>query len=153
MEFSGDELAGIADLFGGLTRAELATACEELAFRAGGGTEPAAVEDDVAAAREAFALLEVEHGEETVLTPGPAAFPTLPPHGPDLPHMLDVPERDIDRERAADRATERLEAAAEEALADGDADRAAALREVTYDAEAWADRDLGHVRRRLAEVA
>jgi hypothetical protein len=92
------------------------------------------------------------YSEETVLAPGPAAFPTLPAHGPDLPHMLDVAERDVDRDALAERAAERLESAAVDAVAAGDAARAATLREVTYDAEAWGDLALEHVRDRLAEV-
>jgi hypothetical protein len=152
MDFSGDELAGVADLFGGLTRAELQTALSELAFRAGEEADPDAAAADIDAALESFALVAVEDGGETILAPGPTAFPTLPPHGPDLPHILDAPERRVDRDAVVERVRERVRAATEEAVAADDADRAERLRQVAYDAEAWADIDLSGVRERLADI-
>ena len=50
MDVSGDELAGVADLFGGLTRAELGQALVELAFRDGADRERQDFADDIDAA-------------------------------------------------------------------------------------------------------
>ncbi|MFB6218701.1 MAG: hypothetical protein ABEH77_05910 [Halobacteriaceae archaeon] len=147
MEFSGDELAGVVDLFGALTREELRRALAELAFRAGEEADPADFEAGVEAAVESFAL--VEH--DGLLAAGPAAFPTLPAGAPDLPHMLDIEERSVDREALARTVEEQLAAAAEAAADAGDAERAAALREVTYDAEAWGPVGVEAVRETLSE--
>lgn len=133
-----DELAGIVELFGALTREELAEVRSELAFRQGREEpDPAAVE----AALEAYAL--VEH--EGLLVAGPAAFPTLPPEATDLPYIVDVPDREIDREELGERVHEELLAAADD---EGDS---GALRELSYDLEAWAPVDASDVRARLEE--
>jgi len=152
MQLSGDELAGVADLFGALTREELTAACAELSFRAGDERAPAAFGSAVEDALASFHLVAVERDGETLLAPGPAAFPTLPAHAPDLPHMLDVETRTVDREALAEAVAERLDAAAADAVAEADAERAATLVEVTYDAEAWGPLDLAAVRERLEDV-
>lgn len=123
-----DELAGICDLFGALTREELARARSELAFRHG---REAGSEKRIEAALASYAL--VEH--EGVLLAGPAAFPTLPEGASDLPHILDIPEREIDREAAGE--------AVLDSLHTEDADLA---REVSYDLEAWAPVDASAIR-------
>ena len=140
---NGDELAGVVDLFGALTRAELEDALDELAFKR--GDEPDDVAEDVDAALRDYYLVEVEHGAATLLAPGPVAFPELPEYGTDLPHILDVERRDVDREELAAAVRERLES--EAGAANGD--RAKYLLDVTYDAEAWAPVDLEGVRGRL----
>ena len=147
--FTTDELAGVVDLFGALRRSELETALSELAYRRG-GEPPAGLIDG---ALEAFVLVafEGETGEE-LLAPGPAAFPTLPEGAEDLPHILDVEERSVDRERVGRAAEERLRAAAARAVADGDADRAAELLDVSYDLESWAPIDLAGLRDRLDDA-
>jgi hypothetical protein len=146
-----DELAGIADLFGALTRAELARALDELAFKRGAdvdGDEVAAAVDD---ALDAFALVAVERDGATLLAPGPTAFPALPDGAADLPHILDVPERDPDRTVVARAAEGRLRTAAASAAAEGDTDRIRRLLDVTYDLEAWAgdEIDASDLRERL----
>lgn len=134
-----DELAGIVDLFGALTREELAEARSELAFRQGReAPDPTAVD----AALEEYAL--VEH--EGVVVAGPAAFPTLPAEASDLPYIVDVPEREIDREEIGECVREELLAAVGEA----DTER---LRELSYDLEAWAPVDASEVRERLESEA
>ena len=147
--FTTDELAGVVDLFGALRWSELETAISELAYRRG-GEPPAGLIDG---ALEAFVLVafEGETGEE-LLAPGPAAFPTLPEGAEDLPHILDVEERSVDRERVGRAAEERLRAAAARAVADGDADRAAELLDVSYDLESWAPIDLAGLRDRLDDA-
>lgn len=153
MTLDRDELAGVVDLFGALTRAELERALDELAFKEGREVDDEALADAVPAAEEAYALVGVDRADEELLVVGPAAFPTLPDHAEDLPHIMDVPDRSVDREAVADGVVARLEREADEAVADGDPERAATLLDVSYDLEAWADVDLADVRRRLDEVA
>lgn len=162
MELSGDELAGVVDLFGGLTRGELGRAVEELAFKRGADHDPAALDDAVADARASYHLVAVDaaagESEATaaadadLLVAGPVAFPTLPEGATDLPHILDVPEREVDRETAGEAAHEQLRTDAIAAAREGDSDRAAALLDVCYDLEAWAPVDTDEFRDRLDDV-
>lgn len=126
---TGDELAGICDLFGALTREELAAARSELAFRRGREAGP---EEAVEEALSDYVL--VEH--EGLILAGPAAFPTLPEGAGDLPHILDAPEREVDREAAGEAVLESLHVEDDPDLA----------REVSYDLEAWAPIDASGVR-------
>ena len=152
----GDELAGIVDLFGGLTRAELEDALDELAFKRGDelgdeATDGDSDADGVDAALRDYYLVAVDYdgdalGGESLLAPGPVAFPELPEYGTDLPHILDVERRNVDREELAAAVQEHLESEAK----DADGDRAEYLLDVTYDAEAWAPLDLDDVRDDLA---
>ncbi len=152
MDLTDDELAGIVDLFGALTRAELRTALSELAYRR--GVEPPG-DDRIDAALDAYALFardppddaEGDAAEGELVVAGPAAFPTVPDGGEDLPHIMDVPERDPDRAALGRAALDRLAGVAESDLDD---DRRAALIDLTYDVEAWAPVDAGDVRDRLA---
>ncbi|MFB6120701.1 MAG: hypothetical protein ABEJ68_06245 [Halobacteriaceae archaeon] len=145
MHFDGDDVAGVVDLFGALTRDELGRALGELAFRAGGDDDPDAHADAIDEAVADYFLVAVDDGEE-LLVPGPVAFPNLPEGAADLPHILDVPERSVDRDAAAERVRERLREEAETVAERGDSERAATLLNVTYDAEAWAALDLSDVR-------
>ncbi|MFC3478383.1 DUF7109 family protein [Halobacterium litoreum] len=145
----GDELAGVVDLFGGLTRAELDDAVDELAFKR--GEEADGVEADVENALRDYYLVEVDREDETVLAPGPAAFPSPPEYATDLPHILDVERREISRDALADAVRARLEADA--ADAEPGSERARSLVDATYDAEAWAPVDLGDVRAELTDDA
>jgi len=47
MTATGDELAGVVDLFGALTREELSQALTELAFKQGAAVDDAAVTDAI----------------------------------------------------------------------------------------------------------
>lgn len=152
MDLTGDELAGVVDLFGGLTRADLERAVEELAFKRGEEFEAESLETAVGAAREHYQLVEVDTGDDAVLVAGPVAFPTLPEGATDLPHILDVPEREIDRETAGEAAQERLRREALAAAKAADSDRAAVLLDVCYDLEAWAPVDTDEFRARLDDV-
>ena len=148
--FCPDDLAGIVDLFGALTRSELDEALRELAYRRGEDVPDGCVDDAVAA----FALVELDDDghAEPLLVSGPAAFPTLPDGAEDLPHILDVSPRSVD-EKAVGRAAEaRLRGEAARAVADGDAARADELLDVSYDLEAWTPVDLDGVRRRLDDA-
>jgi hypothetical protein len=156
MTATGDELAGIVDLFGALTRAELADALTELAFKQGSEVDDDAVTDAIETARSEYILVEYEpeasgnDDSESLLTIGPAAFPTLPPNAEDLPHILDYEKRAVDRDRLAKQVRTRLEGEADEAVAADDADRAAALLDVSYDLEAWADIETEGIRASLS---
>jgi len=145
--FTPDEVAAVVDLFGALTPAEAERALSELAYRRGESPPEAAIDE----ARAAFAVVAVDVGRR-LLAVGPAAFPTLPEGAEDLPHILDVEPRDPDRGAVADAAASRLRTEAALAATLGDGTRAAALREVSYDLEAWGDADLGGVRALLSGV-
>jgi len=171
-----DDLAGVVDLFEWLTRAELSRALSELAFkqRAEVDDEAIAAAIDVAVAEYALvpappaALSEAGVGGDRATDPadpaggtdgtdadavalavGPAALPSLPADAEDLPHILDVPERDVDRETLSEAVLERLSADAVAAIEAGDAERLEILADVTYDIEAWASVDAGAIRERI----
>jgi hypothetical protein len=124
-----DELAGICELFGALTREELANARSELAFRQ--GREPGS-DERVEKSIAEYALVEYEG----LLVAGPVAFPTLPEEANDLPHILDVPERELDREALGEDVIERLR----------DEEDCELAREISYDVEAWAPVDASDLR-------
>ncbi|MFB6093278.1 MAG: hypothetical protein ABEK02_09740 [Haloquadratum sp.] len=158
-DLSADELAGVVDLFGALTAAELERAVDELAFKEGRDVDADAVADAVDDAVAAYALVRYEREDETLFVPGPAAFPTLPEHAEDLPHILDVPERDVDRAAVARALDARLRADVDRALGVGgtaaEADDAELRRllDVTYDVAVWSDAvDVDDVRERLDEA-
>jgi hypothetical protein len=145
-----DEVAGVVDLFGALTRAELVRALEELAFKR--GDDPDDVDVGVVdAGVDSFHLVELD-GDPPRYAVGPVAFPTLPSGAEDLPHILDVPVRDVDRGNVARDVEERLRAETARAVAAGDDERIAHLLDVTYDLEAWASVDVSTVRERLDAV-
>jgi len=151
MEPTGDELAGVVDLFGALTRAELRAALAELAFKRGEDHESEAFEADVAAAVDSYHLVPVEDtgAAAELLVAGPAAFPTLPEGGADLPHIMDAPDRTVEDATRAAAAESRFRADAAAAVEAGDDDRVAALLDVSYELEAWGPVDLGGARERL----
>ena len=157
MRFDSDELAGIVDLLGPLTEAELADAAHEAAFREG-TVDELAVEADLAEALERWALVRVPADRhdgagtgdgEPLLVVGPTAFPVVPPGGEDLPHILDLPPRGGLRAAAAATVRERFERAVETAIDAEDADRAADLLDLSYDLDAWAGIDVAAERERL----
>ena len=167
MSATGDELAGVVDLFGALTRAELSAALTELAFKQGQEVDDAAVTEAIDAAITAYVLVEYDpkgetsNGEsdddeddesESLLTIGPAAFPTLPPNAEDLPHILDYESRPVDRDRLAEQVRGRLQTEAEAVIAADDTERATELLDVSYDIEAWADIEGGEIRASLSAV-
>ena len=149
MELSSDELAGIADLFGALPRPALERAIEEVAFRAGDEVSAATVEAWIDEAESEYALVAVDLDGDSHLAPGPTAFPELPDAANDLPHILDVDRQSVPPEAIETAVRRRLASAAANIE---DPDRASALIDVTYDAEAWAGLDLADVRERLAAI-
>lgn len=145
--YTPDEVAGIVDLFGALTRQEAATALSELAYRT--GDETASPEDAIDEALKAFALVELD---DDVVAPGPVAFPTLPAGAEDLPHMLETDGRRVARASIVEAAADRLRTEAACAATIGAGDRAETLLEVSYDLEAWGGPDLSGIRARLDPV-
>jgi hypothetical protein len=145
MDVTHDELAGIVDLFDALSRNELLTALSELAYREGtefDETEGAAAVDE---AVEAYYLVE----NDDLLVAGPAAFPSLPANAEDLPHIMDIDDRTVDREALGERTRERLRADANAAVEEGDEARLETLIDVSYDVEAWAPVSLDDLRAEL----
>jgi hypothetical protein len=160
MSTTGDELAGIVDLFGALTRAELSDALAELAFKQGEEVDSDAVEAAIATALADYVLVEYDPpddgtesgGDDPLLAVGPAAFPTLPEYGEDLPHILDYEQRAVDRDRLAEQVRARLDAEAEAAIDNGASERAAALHDISYDLEAWGGVEVDGIRASLAAL-
>ncbi|MFC7214863.1 hypothetical protein ACFQO4_12355 [Saliphagus sp. GCM10025334] len=138
---TSDELAGIVDLFGGLTRTELERALSEVAFRADGqSVDEDAAAGAIEASLDAFALVRYEPrdagratdgGSEdddsdsdgnanedggALFVPGPTAFPRTPEHAEDLPHILDVSPRDPDQDAVGEAARDRFLADVEAVL-------------------------------------
>ena len=158
MDATADELAGVVDLFGGLTRSELERALAELAFRTDGSSVD---EEDLEAAIEAalssFAIVRYEPAAGNspggpLFVAGPTAFPSPPDHAEDLPHILEVEHRSIERERVGEQTRDRYVAAVSDALEAGDRERIEELLEGSYDIEAWAPIDLEDERDRLADA-
>jgi len=137
--FDPDELAGVVDLFGALTPSELESALEELAFKQGETVDADAVADAVDDAVSSYAVVRYRDGDRTLLAPGPAAFPTLPPNAADLPHILEVPDREVDHEAAGAAVAERLRREAAVAVDAGDDAAIRRLLDVTYDVDVWSD--------------
>jgi hypothetical protein len=155
MELTGNDVAGVVDLFGGLTRDELGTALAELAFKRGEDHDPESFGEDIESGIRSYHLVEINPAETTgasedsLLVVGPVAFPELPEGATDLHHILDVPERDIDRETAARAAEQRFREDASAAVEAGDTERIEALLDVSYELEAWGGIDLARSRDRL----
>lgn len=145
MEFTGDDIAGVVEMFGGLTEADLANALVELAFKQGEDRDPADFESDIEDALAAYELVELDD----LLVAGPAAFPTLPEEAADLTHILDADEQEIDREEAGTAAAEKLHREAVAAIDDGDRAEMQRLIDLSYDIETWAPVDLSETRVRL----
>lgn len=173
MDATADELAGVVDMFGGLTREELERALDEAAFRADGqSVDDDAVDPALEDALESFALVEYRpvddgalddgaldegsSGDGDTTTPllvaGPTAFPTTPRYAEDLPHILDIEPRTIDRAALGAQARDSFERAVDEAVAADDADRAGHLLDVSYDLEAWAPVSVDDARERLDDL-
>ena len=148
MTLSPDQLAGVVDLFGELTPAELSRAREELGYRRG----EAIAEADVHRAVREYALVPYDRDGDRRIAVGPAAFPTLPDGGEDLPHILDIESRTPDRDAVAAAALERFHEERLLALRVRDTEEIARLIDVSYDIESWADRSLASVRDRLDEI-
>ena len=156
MNISGDELAGVVNLFGALTRDELGTGLAELAFKQGEVYDPDGFGSDIERALEGYHLVELDADvadtDGPVLVPGPGAFPALPPDAADLLHILEVEPRDIDRATAGVASLDRFRADAAAAVDSGEPGRVERLLDLSYELEAWADVDLSAEREQLDRV-
>ena len=101
-----DELVGAVDLFGGLSREELIGGFEDIGARIGGDLDINALNLRIDEAIEKYYLVEVV--EQGLLVAGPSALPELPEGGEDLPHLILVGEREINREELEKGVAERL---------------------------------------------
>ena len=154
MNATADELAGVVDLFGGLTRPELEQALSEAAFRADGqSVDESALEAAIDDALETFALVEyerrVDDERQPLLVAGPTAFPSVPEHAEDVPHILDIDRRRLDRDALGEQVYEQFVDAVETAVDAEKGDQLRQLLDVSYDVEAWAPVDLASERDRL----
>jgi hypothetical protein len=150
---AADQLAGVVDLFGALTRDELGAALAELAYKRGGDHDPSAFESAIEAAIRSYHVVcvdeEGEANDDSLLVVGPVAFPDLPDGGTDLPHIMDVADRRVDPETAAEAAEARFRRDAAAAVEAEDDERVTELLDVSYELEAWGPVDLGEARTRL----
>lgn len=158
-----DELAGVVDGFGGLTRAELRAALDDLAARAGTTIDHDELDAAIDDALDGYYLFELEPAiamsgqddgapDDPLLVAGPAALPTLPAGGEDLPHLLDVDPRPIDRDAVAHTVESALRGAAAVAIDEADDDQAERLLDACYAIEAWAPVDLADAKAGLADL-
>jgi hypothetical protein len=161
-----DDLAGVVDLFAWLTREELSRAFSELAFKRRTTLDEDAINEAIDVAVAEYALVPAPPGAVSVvgdegdadgpaddggdaLAVGPAAFPSLPDGAADLPHILDVPDRAVDRAVLSEAVHERLSTDAVAAITEGDTARLEVLADVTYDIETWAPVDAAPIRERI----
>lgn len=146
MEVSADELAGIVELFGSLSRDELRDALAELAFKQGDDPPD---EELIDQAVEDYVLVVSDQSGDDRLAVGPTAFPELPPGAEDLPHILAIEPREVDRSTLAPTVEERFRRETARAVAQDDQDSVDDLLDVSYDLEAWGPVDLTTVRERI----
>ncbi len=157
MDVGADELAGVVDLFGALTRGELERALAELAFKREGEFDPDEFGDTIDAALDSYHLVTVDDeavssvdgSDSEWVVVGPVAYPELPDDAADLPHIMDASEREVDRPAAGRAAERRFRADAAAAVEAKDDVRIAELLDVSYELEAWAPVDLDAARSRL----
>jgi hypothetical protein len=149
---SGDELAGIVDLFGALTRDQLRRAVREAAFRAGDDVDGEAVAAAIDGAVDEYRLVTHEVDGERLLVAGPTAFPTLPEGAEDLPHIMDVAERSPDRAAVGESVARRFRAETARAVDRGDVEAIERLLDASYDLETWAPVELSGMRDRLDDA-
>lgn len=149
---TADELAGIVDLFDVLARAELETAIEELAFKHDAAPDKSIINESLASYHlveyDSFPVAE----DDNALAVGPTAFPVIPDGGADLPHIMDVEPREIDRQQLSRTVEERFRGETARALVEGDRETITHLLDVSYDLEAWGPVELTDVRERLDAI-
>lgn len=157
MEVTADELAGVVDVFDALTRAELAEALSELAFKR--AEELADPEDAIDDAVASYHLVGIDRGygglvddPEGLLVPGPTAFPEIPEGAADLPHIMDVPERDIDPEQLFETVAERFREECLVAVRSENEEFVDRLLDVSYELEVWGSVDVSGAREQLVEA-
>ena len=145
-----DELVGAVDLFGGLSREELIGGFEDIGARMGGDVDINALNLRIDEAIEKYYLIEV--ADQGLLVAGPSALPELPEGGEDLPHLILVGEREINREELEKGVAERLGKEVEIAIFEKDRNQIESLLDVCYDLEMWAGVDVDGIRKKLERI-
>ena len=145
-----DELVGAVDLFGGLSREELIGGFEDIGARMGGDVDINALNLRIDEAIEKYYLVEV--ADRGLLVAGPSALPELPEGGEDLPHLILVGEREINREELEKGVAERLGKEVEIAIFEKDRNQIESLLDVCYDLEMWAGVDVDGIRKKLERI-
>ena len=148
MAYSDDEVAGVLDLFGALTRDELETALAELSFRRGDDHDEGDLSIAVRDALANYSVVPVDTDPE-VLVAGPAAFPELPADADDLPHIVDIDRTAPSRQAAAAAAETNLRDDVDAALEADDEAELSRLLDVTYELEAWGPAAVADLRERI----
>ena len=148
MDPSPDEVAGVVDLFGALTAAEIERAFTDIAARRGTAVDEDRLRERIESAETEYYLVRLADDGSDRYVPGPAALPTLPEHGEDLPHIMDVEPRTVDRSTIGRAVEERLRADAASAVAEADIERMTMLLDVAYEVDVWGV-DTSEIRDRL----
>jgi hypothetical protein len=138
-----DDLAGVVDLFGALTNAELKQALGELAYKS--DVEPPGPEIvELALQRYVLVAYDLSNSDspastnsDRFLVPGPSAFPSLLKGATDLPHIMDVPTRSPNRKLVEKAVEARFRGDVAQAVADENAQLVRRLLDVSYDLDAW----------------
>jgi|TARA_Y100000817_G_scaffold1137_1_gene963 hypothetical protein len=145
-----DELVGAVDLFGGLSREELVGGFQDIGARMGDDVDIKVLNLRIDEAIEKYYLVEV--ADRGLLVAGPSALPELPEGGEDLPHLILVGEREINREELEKGVAERLGKEVEIAIFEKDRNQIESLLDVCYDLEMWAGVDVDGIRKKLERI-
>ena len=145
-----DELVGAVDLFGGLSREELVGGFQDIGARMGDDVDIKVLNLRIDEAIEKYYLVEV--ADQGLLVAGPSALPELPEGGEDLPHLILVGEREINREELEKGVAERLGKEVEIAIFEKDRNQIESLLDVCYDLEMWAGVDIDGIRKKLERI-
>ena len=142
-----DELVGAVDLFGGLSREVLVGGFQYIGARMGDDVDIKVLNLRIDEAIEKYYLVEV--ADRGLLVAGPSALPELPEGGEDLPHLILVGEREINREEVEKSVVKKIDKEIEIAISEKDRSRIESLLDVCYDFEIWAEVDAGGIRKKL----
>ena len=145
-----DELAGAVDLFEGLSREELISGFGDISARMGDYVNVETLSLRIDEAIEKYYLVEIV--DRGLLVVGPSALPELPEGGEDLPHLILVGEREINREEVEKSVVERVSKEIEIVISKKDRDQMERLLDVCYDLEIWGEIDVEGIRKKLEEV-
>ncbi|HIJ12474.1 MAG TPA: hypothetical protein HA275_01930 [Halobacteriales archaeon] len=145
-----DELVGAVDLFGGLSREELIGGFQDIGARMGDGVDIKGLNFRIDEAIEKYYLVELV--DQGLLVAGPSALPELPEGGEDLPHLILVGEREINREEVEKSVVERIGKEVEIAIFEKDRNQIESLLNVCYDLEIWAGVDVDGIRKKLERI-
>lgn len=147
MKLTLDELAGAVDLFGGLTREELIQGCEDICARSGEVIDFEFINDKIENAIKKYYLVELK--ERGLLVIGPVALPKLPEGGEDLPHLIQVENRLINKKEIEKIVFERMEEEIKVNSFEEDLESLERLLDICYDIEIWSSGGIEEARKAL----